>query len=77
MCLEGTTPQDMQFVHRKRRTAFQAELLQQFLPRTSSPVTIATLCSAFQAQTLHEYKRFVIREISATDQVAFLPVERD
>ena len=49
MCLEGTTPQDMQFVHRKRRTAFQAELLQQFLPRTSSPVTIATLSSAFQA----------------------------
>ena len=56
MCLEGTTPQDMQFVHRKRRTAFQAELLQQFLPRTSSPVTIATLSSAFQAQTLHLYK---------------------
>ena len=52
MCLEGTTPQDMQFVHRKRRTAFQAELLQQFLPRTSSPVTIATLCSAFQALVL-------------------------
>ena len=72
MCLEGTTPQDMQFVHRKRRTAFQAELLQQFLPRTSSPVTIATLCSGFQAQTLHEYKRFVIREIRATYKVAII-----
>ena len=41
MCLEGTTPQDMQFVHRKRRTAFQAELLQQFLPRTSSPALLS------------------------------------
>ena len=46
----------MQFIHRHRRTAFQAGLLQQFLPRTSSPVTIATLSSAFQAQTLHIYK---------------------
>ena len=56
MCLEGTTPQDLHYKHRHRRTAFQAGLLQQFLPRTSSPVTIATLCSAFQAQTLHVYK---------------------
>ena len=46
----------MQFIHRHRRTAFQAELLQLLLPRTSSPVTIATLSSAFQAQTLHLYK---------------------
>ena len=49
MCLEGTTPQDLHYKHRHRRTAFQAELLQQFLPGTSYPVTIATLCSAFQA----------------------------
>ena len=48
-CLEGTTPQDLHYKHRHRRTAFQAELLQQFLPGTSYPVTIATLCSAFQA----------------------------
>ena len=31
------------------RTAFQAELVQYRLPRTSSPVTIATLRTAFQA----------------------------
>ena len=48
-CLEGTTPQDLHYKQRHRRTAFQAELLQQFLPGTSYPVTIATLCSAFQA----------------------------
>ena len=47
MCLEGTTPQDMW--HFRRRTAFQAELLSYPYPRTSSPVTIASLCTAFQA----------------------------
>ena len=56
-CLEGTTPQDLHYKHRHRRTAFQAELLQQFLPGTSYPVTIATLCSAFQAQMLHGYEQ--------------------
>ena len=49
MCLEGTTPQDLHYKHRHRRTAFQAELLEQFLPGTSYPVTIPTLSSAFQA----------------------------
>ena len=31
------------------RSAFQAHRLRLTCPRTSSPVTIATLCSAFQA----------------------------
>ena len=38
------------------RSAFQAHRPRSVYPRTSSPVTIATLCSAFQAQTLHEYE---------------------
>ena len=49
MCLEGTTPQDMLLIHRHRRTAFQAEPFQQPLPRTSSPVIVAALRTAFQA----------------------------
>ena len=48
-CLEGTTPQDRHFLQRHRRTAFQAELSRLLSPRTSSPVTIASLCTAFQA----------------------------
>ena len=35
--------------HSYRRTAFQAEAFQSLPPRTSSPVTIASLCTAFQA----------------------------
>ena len=49
MCLEGTTPKDMHLMHRHRRTAFQAELLQSSVPRTSSPVIVASLRTAFQA----------------------------
>ena len=49
MCLEGTTPQDRLLKHFHRRTAFQAESLQLPLPRTSSPVIVASLRSAFQA----------------------------
>ena len=49
MCLEGTTPQDRLLKHFHRRTAFQAESLQLPLPRTSSPVTVASLRTAFQA----------------------------
>ena len=53
MCLEGTTPQDMYFTHRHRRTAFQAEPLQLPLPGTAYPVIVATLRSAFQALRLN------------------------
>ncbi len=49
MCLEGTTPQDMYLIHRHRRTAFQAEPFQLPPPRTASPVTVASLRTAFQA----------------------------
>ncbi len=47
MCLEGTTPQDRHFIHCHRRTAFQAESVQQPPPRTSSPV-IAPYCLFFE-----------------------------
>ena len=49
MCLEGTTPQDVLLKLFHRRTAFQAEPMQQPLPRTSSPVIVALLRTAFQA----------------------------
>ena len=49
MCLEGTTPKDMHFIHRHRCTAFQAESLQQSSPSTSCPVIVASLRTAFQA----------------------------
>ena len=49
MCLEGTTPQDRHLIHRHRRTAFQAESVQQPPPRTASPVIVASLRTAFQA----------------------------
>ena len=42
----GTTPQDRHFIHRHRRTAFQAEPFQLPTPRTSSPVTVASLRTA-------------------------------
>ena len=50
---KGTTPQDMYFTHRHRRTAFQAEPLQLPLPDTAYPVIVATLRSAFQAHRLN------------------------
>ena len=56
-CLEGTTPQNRHFLQRHRRTAFQAELSRLLSPRTLSPVTIASLCTAFQAVIT-----FIIRE---------------
>ena len=49
MCLEGTTPKDRLLKHFHRRTAFQAELSRLLSPRTSSPVTVASLRTAFQA----------------------------
>ena len=49
MCLEGTTPQDVLLKLFHRRTAFQAEPVQQSPPRTSSPVIVASLRTAFQA----------------------------
>ena len=60
MCLEGTTPQDLHYKHRHRRSAFQAPRSRIDHPRTSSPVTIATLCSAFQARTLNVYERLCL-----------------
>ena len=57
ICLEGSTPVAMLIVQVLWRSAFQAPRSRIDYPRTSSPVTIATLCSAFQAQTLHEYER--------------------
>ena len=68
MCLEGTTPQDLHIKHHHRRTAFQAESSQQPPPGTAYPVTIASLCTAFQADCpqrnifaheLHEWTRIV------------------
>ena len=56
ICLEGSTPVAMLIVQVLWRSAFQAPRSRIDYPRTSSPVTIATLCSAFQAQTLHEYE---------------------
>ena len=55
-CLEGSTPVAVNKLHVLWRSAFQAHRSRIDYPRTSSPVTIATLCSAFQAQTLHEYE---------------------
>ena len=60
MCLEGTTPQDLHYKHRHRRSAFQAPHSRIDHPGTSYPVTIATLCSAFQARTLNVYERLCL-----------------
>ena len=57
MCLEGSTPVALLIVQVLWRSAFQAPRSRIDYPRTSSPVTVATLRSAFQAQTLHEYER--------------------
>ena len=46
-CLEGSTPVAMP--HVLWRSAFQAHRSCHTLSRTSSPVTIASLCTAFQA----------------------------
>ena len=48
-CLEGTTPVAMLIVQVLWRSAFQAHRALRAYPGTSYPVTIATLCSAFQA----------------------------
>ena len=49
-CLEGSTPVAVNKLHVLWRSAFQAHRSRIDYPRTSSPVTIATLSSAFQAQ---------------------------
>ena len=49
-CLEGSTPVAVNKLHVLWRSAFQAPRSRIDNPGTSYPVTIATLCSAFQAQ---------------------------
>ena len=61
MCLAGTTPQDMYGYTPVamdgepvlRRSAFQAHRTLLVEPGTSYPVTIASLCSAFQALSIN------------------------
>ena len=48
-CLEGSTPVAVNKLHVLWRSAFQAPRSRIDNPGTSYPVTIATLCSAFQA----------------------------
>ena len=59
----GTTPQDRHFIHRHRRTAFQAEPFQLPTPRTSSPVTVASLRTAFQAGLSNSPNRYLSAKI--------------
>ena len=49
LCLEGSTPFAVYKLHVLWRSAFQAHRPRSVYPGTSYPVTIATLCSAFQA----------------------------
>ena len=49
ICLEGSTPKDKGAKCIHRRSAFQAHRLRNAYPRTSSPVTVASLRTAFQA----------------------------
>ena len=63
------------------RSAFQARRPRRAYPRTSSPVTIATLCTAFQADRpqrniiaheLHEWTRRLCDTRMATGSVALI-----
>ena len=65
---ESTLMQGVLYLHVLWRSAFQARRSRRAYPRTSSPVTIATLCTAFQADRpqrnrfaheLHELTRMV------------------
>ena len=49
LCLEGSTPFAVYKLHVLWRSAFQARRPRRAYPGTAYPVTIATLCSAFQA----------------------------
>ena len=52
ICLEGSTPVAMHKVQVLWRSAFQAHRPRIAYPRTSSPVTVAALRSAFQALSI-------------------------
>ena len=57
MSRRDSTPVAVNKLHVLWRSAFQAHRALRAYPGTSYPVTIATLCSAFQAQMLHGYEQ--------------------
>ena len=60
MSRRDSTPVAVNKLHVLWRSAFQAHRALRAYPGTSYPVTIATLCSAFQARTLNVYERLCL-----------------